>query len=613
MDERLQQLWSTGELAARYDEVAGLLTDLDQAGLRRAGTLLSRVDVGEVLAHRPDQPVVNVAVLGSSSLQPLRSPLTAQLARHGFLAYVTMGGYRQYTMELLDPGNPVFDVSPDLTLCLLDAEDVFSRLSTPWSVDDVVAVLDDYVSTISSLVETYLAAHTAPLVLNTIPLTRHWAAQLIDYRSKTQLGIAWREFNARLLRLGIDHAGVFVVDTEPLVAAGGPLSDPRLAAYTKIQYSDDFLAGYAKEIGHLVRALRGRTSKCLVLDLDGTVWGGILAEDGPTGIVAGEGHLGEAFSAFQKAAKQLAAQGPLLTVCSKNDLDLVQKALRENANLSLREDDLVALVANWGAKPDNLKQIAEQLNIGVDSLVFVDDSASERGLVRTTLPNVAVVAVNADEPALHLHNLLADGWFTTQQVTAEDKKRGQMYRTERKRLEFRERADSLTDYLAGLGTTVDLYRPDGADAGRIAQITQRTNQFNLTTVRLDVAEVEARLADPDSEVLAIRCSDRFGDHGTVGVVFLKAHRIENFLLSCRVLARGVEGAVLHTVLARAREAGATAVTAAYQPTAKNGKVADLYPRHGFRETETGEFVHDLTELPPAVPHVDIRVLTGVTS
>ncbi|SDD96671.1 HAD-IIIC family phosphatase [Actinokineospora iranica] len=606
----LRDLHTTGELAARYREVPGLLAGLDDTGLRRAGAVLSRVDISDV---DPALARFTVAVTGSSALQPIQAPLTAQLARHGFVPDVRLGGYRQHAMELRDPANPLFGTEPDLTVCVLDADEVFGALSTPWTVEDVAAALAEHAESVEALTGAYRRDHAGALVLTTVPLPRHWAAQIVDLRSRALLGIAWREFEARLLRLAVDHAGVFVLDLEPLVGVAGPLLDPRMAAYTKVQFSDDVLAALAREIGHVARALRGRTSKCLVLDLDGTTWGGVLAEDGPTGIVTGDGPVGEAFTAVQKAAKQLAAQGLLLAVCSKNDEDRVRAALRDNPDLTLREDDLVALVANWGAKPDNLRQIAEQLNIGVDSLVFIDDSASERGLVRATVPEVPVIAVDADEPALHLHALLADGWFTTQRVTDEDRARGERYRTERKRLEFRERTESLAEYLAQLGTTVELFRPSEAEIGRISQITQRTNQFNLTTIRLDVAAVTAALADPGREVFGVRCADRFGEHGVVGAVFLTrtegACHIDNFLLSCRVLARGVEDAVVHALLARARESGATAVTAEYRPTAKNGAVAEFYPKNGFQPSiaDAGLFTHDLLTLPPAVPHVDLRV------
>jgi FkbH-like protein len=613
-DVRLRELAKRGELASSYREVADLLRDATPEVLRKAGAVLARVDAADVTAHDTALPVATVSVVGSCTLAPLVAPLHAELARHGFVPRVQVGGYGQYQMELRDPSNPVFDARPDLTLCLLDADEVFAGLPTPWSVEDVRAALEVLSNGIVSLAGQYLQAQPGLLVFNTIPLPRRWAAQLVDHRSKAALGVAWREFNTALLRLA-ERPGVVVIDSEPLLTETGPLAEPRFAAYAKTRLGDAFLAAYANEIGHLMRAVRGRTSKCLVLDLDGTVWGGTLAEDGIEGIEVADGPKGEAFHYFQLAAKQLGGQGVLLAVCSKNDIVPVRRALRETPALGVTEDDMAAVIANWGPKPTNLKQLAEQLNIGVDSLVFVDDSASERGMVREILPAVRVIAVDANEPALHVHRLLADGWFTTLEITDEDRVRGERYRTERQRTEFRETADSLTDYLAGLGTAVDIRRPADGDVGRVAQLTQRTNQFNLTTVRMDPAGVRRLLDDSASDVFVIRCTDRFGSHGLVGAFFTRWSDdmlvIDNFVLSCRVLARGVETACVSDLLTAAREAGARAVRAEFRPTAKNHRVAELYPEHGFTavapqgDDGTVHFEHSLTKVPELVPHVKV--------
>jgi FkbH-like protein len=614
-DSILRALRQDDTLAAGYHRVAALLHDADPDTLRRCGAVLALVDPDDVSRHHPTLPVVTVSVTGSTTLAPLVRPLHAELARHGFVPRIQVGGYRQYQVELRDPTGPVFEVSPDLTLCLLDADEVFAGLATPWTVDDVRRALDELGSSLATLAEAHARDHPGLLVFNTVPLVRHWSAQVVDHRSKARLGAAWREFNAALLRLAADRPGIVVLDSEPLLAETGPLTDARLARYAHARLGDDFLAGYAREIGHLARAVRGRTSKCLVLDLDGTMWGGTLAEDGPDGIHVADGPHGEAHHAFQLAARQLGSQGPLLAVCSKNDAAPVQRALREITELGVTEADLVAVIANWLPKSDNLTQLARQLNIGVDSLVFVDDSPSERGMVRAALPEVPVIAVDAAEPAWHVHRLLADGWFTTLELTDEDRVRGERYRTERQRLEFRETADSLSDYLAGLATTVELRRPTDADIGRIAQLTQRTNQFNLTTVRLDPAGVRRLADDPDTDVFLVRCADRFGSHGTVGALFTRwagtALVVDNFVLSCRVLARGVESACLGEVLAAARRSGADSVIGAFRPTAKNHRVAGFYPEHGFTVRAPQEpdgtvaFEHPLRTEPEPVPHIGV--------
>lgn len=613
---RLRALHTRGELIDAYPELPGLLAELDEPALGRAGNMLSQLDADQVSRRHPRLPVAGVAVTGSSTLTPLVSPLCAQLARHGFVPRIRVGDYRQYAIELRDPHSAVFASEPDITICLLDADEVAGRLPVVWTPADAEHALRELSSSLELLAGEHRRTHSGTLVLNTIPLPRSLAAQLVDYRSRSMLGAFWREFNARLLRFGAEGQGVAVMDTETLLCSSGQLADPRIASHAKVQFSDAFFAGYAREIGHLVRALSGRTSKCLVLDLDGTLWGGILAEDGPEGIEARDGIRGEAFHAFQSVVRQLGSQGPLVAVCSKNDETLVRKVLTGNENLALRADDLVAIVANWGAKPDNLTQLAEQLGIGVDSLVFVDDSPTERGMVAAALPAVHVIGVDADEPASHVHRLLADGWFVTQEVTAEDRARAELYRTERKRLEFRERSGSLASYLAELRTTAELSHATAGDTGRVAQITQRTNQFNLTTVRLDTAAVLRMLDDAYVEVIAIRCADRFSQHGMVGAVFAtwwgRALHLDNFLLSCRVLARGIESACLRAILSYAKQAGATEIVATFRPSSKNQRVKDFYPSHGFAPLDDPgdgavRFHHDLIGLPPPVPHVETIV------
>lgn len=261
----------------------------------------------------------------------------------------------------------------------------------------------------------------------------------------------------------------------------------------------------------------------------------------------------EAFADFQDTARQLSSQGVLLAIASKNDDELVRQALTEHSGVRLGIDDFAVIVANWDPKPGNVAGIAQALNIGVDSLVFVDDNASERGSVRAAHPQVRTVAADPDDPARTVPALLRDGFFTTLRLTEDDRARPQRYRAEAERVSFRQTVDAVEDYLAGLQTEVTIAAADGTDVDRLSQLTLRTNQYNLTTLRLDPAAVQAFLGRPEAIVKTIRCADRFGDHGLVGALFAEIHDgrldIVNFAMSCRVLGRGVESAALHTVLA----------------------------------------------------------------
>ncbi|HVQ95805.1 MAG TPA: HAD-IIIC family phosphatase [Mycobacteriales bacterium] len=610
----VQELHRAGRLAADYPAVAGLLTDLAGADLTRAGQLLARLDPAEVLRAHPDTPALTVAVTGHGTLSMLTGPLTAELARHGLLLRPALTDFDSYVFELGDPGSALYAADPDLALCVLDPAVIADELPTPWGPDDVDRVFAAKLALLDGLAGRFAATARGVLVLNTLPLPRRLTGQLIDHGSRARLGATWRDGNAALLRLTERHPALVVLDLDPLVADGVAASDPRQDTYAKAHLSAELLAGYAREVGHLARNVAGKAKKVLVLDLDGTTWGGILGEDGAAGIEVSDSYRGTAHRNFQRVAKQLGAQGVLLAVVSKNELEPVREVLRDHPDMTLREDDLVRVVANWRPKHDNLTELAGALNLGVDSFVFVDDSPYECGLVRHALPGVAVVEVDG-EPALHVPKLLADGWFDTRALTAEDRTRVAKYRDELVRKDFLDSFDSIADYLRELRVSVRLaaVTEPAADAARVAQLTLRTNQFNLTTERLQPPQLHGLLADPAATVLAVHARDRFGDNGLVGAAILRrdgaALHIDNFLLSCRVFARGIELACLSAVLAHARATGAAEVFGAYRPTAKNRMVASFYPRNGFQpHAEDGTrrtFRHDLTEIPAPPAHIDL--------
>ncbi|WP_067456393.1 HAD-IIIC family phosphatase [Actinomadura macra] len=620
--EQISAWLRSGLLAARYPEVPGVLADLDADGLARAGRLLARLDPDEVAASHPGVPSVRVAITGHGTLDPLVPALTAELARHGLLLRPSTGDFDGYVFDLSDPGSALYATDPDLALCVLDPAVVFDEVTAPWRPEDVEQVLAGKLRLIEGLAEHFTRTARGTLVLNTLPLPSRLTAQLTDHRSRARLGAAWREAGAALLRLSEAHESLVTIDLDALVAEGIPVTDPRMDVYARMHLSAELLGRYAREIGHLARNLTGRTKKCLVVDLDGTLWGGVLGDDGQDGIEVGEGHRGEAFATFQRTVKQIGSQGVLLAAVSKNDPEPVRRVLREHPGMVLREDDFVRVVANWRPKHDNLAALAAGLNIGVDSLVFADDSDFERGLVRRELPGVAVIGLDG-EPALHAERLLADGWFDTRDLTAEDRARPARYREDLARRDFLDTFESLEGYLAELDVRVRLERVTEAQVPRVSQLTLRTNQFNLTTRRLQPADVRALAADPDASVLAVHSADRFGDNGLVGAVFLRRDgsvlRIDNFLLSCRVFSRGIEQACLSAVLRHAAASDAKAVLAEYRPSAKNGKVRDFYTRHGFsRVDETGddgngggtaEFRHDLRSI--AAPPAHLRLTDGL--
>ncbi|MFE0514806.1 HAD-IIIC family phosphatase [Streptomyces sp. NPDC058964] len=616
--ERLRDLAARGRLEEAYDEVAPLLAELaDDPGprsdwARRAGRLLARADRDAVLARHPCVDRLTVAITGQSTAADVVEPLTGELARHGLLLNPVVGDHGAYLRDLADPSGVFHGLEADMAICLLDDTTVFAEVPAVWGPDDVERAAEEVAARLEGLVRHYASAGGATLVLNTVPLPRERTHQLVDHRSRARLGVVWREFNVRLLRLGAEAPGVVVIDLDPLVAASGPVADARLAQYAGARIGAALLDAYAREVAHLARALTGRTRKCLVLDLDHTLWDGVLGDDGADGIAAAGTLRGEAFGTFQRTVRQLAAQGVLLAVSSKNERGAVLDALRTHPDLQLREGDFASVRADWEPKSGHLAAVAAALGIGDDALVFADDSPAERAEVRHSGVRAAVVPLDG-EPALHVQRLLADGWFDTLALTDEDRARAGHYRAAQARAALRAEAGSHEDFLRGLDITVDLSAPLAHEHERLAQLTQRTNQFNLNGVRLTPAEAAGAAADPDRLLLVARTADRFGANGLTGAL-LATHegdvlRLDNIWLSCRVLARGVEQSVLATVLAHARDAGHGAVLAAFRLTAKNGRARDFYPSLGF--TAAGErdgallFRHDLRRLPPAPEHVRI--------
>ncbi|WP_217382892.1 HAD family hydrolase [Streptomyces sp. NK08203] len=618
-DDTLRSLHERGQVATEYPRVRGLVGAADAAGRRWAGNLLARIGPDAVLAAHPDTPVVSVAFTGHSTTTGLVAPVTAELARHGVLLRPHVSDFDSYVFDLSDPASELYAAEPDAVVCLLDASVVFDEVPLPWQPEDVRRVFEEKLRLLDGLATAFGRAGQGTLVLNTLPLPREWPAQLAGLRDRARLGAVWREANARLLRLMDDHPPLTVVDLDPLLGSAPALRDDRLGVYTHTELSPELQAAYAAELGHVLRAATGRVRKVLALDLDNTVWGGVLGDDGAEGIEVAVSYRGEAFRRLQRTARQLASQGVLLAAVSKNDLDPVREVLRSHAEMTLREDDFVRVIANWRPKHDNLVELAADLNLGVDSIVFADDSPYECGLVGRELPDVAVVALD-DEPALHVEKLLRDGWFTVRDVTVDDLKRPERYREELDRKDFLDSFSSLDDYLRELDVQVRFADAAPAELARVSQLTLRTNQFNLTTERLQESEVAERAAAPGSLVLTIRSGDRFGDNGVVGAVL--AHRddeellVDNFLLSCRVFARGIEQACLSAVLRHARDEGLRAVRAAYRPSAKNGKVRGFYPGNGFRPAGGGAdgapalYRHDLAEIPAPPEHIRLTLSLG---
>lgn len=356
----------------------------------------------------------------------------------------------------------------------------------------------------------------------------------------------------------------------------------------KMPFAPDSLTVMARHTAAVLAARLGLSRRAIVLDLDNTLWGGVIGDDGLDGIVLGGGTAGEAFQDFQVALKELTSRGILLAVCSKNDRETALAPFRSHPEMVLKEDDIAAFVANWEPKSKNILAIAETLGLGLDSFTFLDDNPYERAEVRRALPQVDV-PILPEDPTTYRATLEEYPYFEPAGFTGADRDRAAQYRARAKAAALAEAAGSLEDYQASLGMEARVGGIDGPSAPRVVQLVNKTNQFNLTGRRRDRAGLDAFLAREGAVGLQVRLSDRFADHGLIAVALaevkeadgVRALDIDTLLMSCRVLGRGVESLVLAELARIAREAGCAALTGSYLATARNGMVADLYALHGF--------------------------------
>ena len=529
---------------------------------------------------------VRVAVLSDASVQHLVPLLRVLFARAGLDAEIYVAEFDTMSSEVLDEGSGLYRFAPDAVI-LLPATNAF-RARYHEATGDRGQFGEEHAAATVALWDAMKRRSRATIVQATyiVPADRELGS--FSLTAKDSLTANVLELNAALARAARTRGHVLLADVEGVAAWIGKraLFDERLWTMAKAYCALAHLPQIAKALVDVVIAARGRIVKFVVLDLDGTLWGGVIGDDGLDGIQIGTLGEGEPYRRFQQYLRELGRRGIALAVASKNEPAAALQPFREHPEMVLREADIAVFVASWETKVDSIRRIKETLDIGFDAIVFVDDNPFERELVRQYLPQVIVPELPED-PNDYVRALAERNLFEVTQLTEEDRKRGALYREEASR---RELAASFTDvahYLARLTMRATWTRFDTFHLPRIAQLIQRSNQFNLTTRRETPADCEALMNASSDEVVPffLKLADRFGDHGLVSVVVGRVEAdnllVETWVMSCRVLSRGVEDFVVEKLLEAARARGLSRVVGRYEPTAKNILVKDLYARLGF--------------------------------
>ncbi len=544
-----------------------------------------------------------VHVLRSFTVEPVLQLLEAAAALAGIKLTTEVGEFNAVAQEVFNPASALYTAQPQTVILAQQTRDVSPLLWTCVLADQ--AAVDDEVARIVAdyrrLIDAFRANSSAALVVHGLERPAYTPAGVLDSQRAASQGAGVATANAALAGLCREYRDVYFLDYDALVARHGRLAwtDERKWLTARLPIAAACLPHMAQEWLRFLIPLSHATAKVLVLDLDNTCWGGVIGEDGMAGIKLGGEYPGAAFVALQRVALDLYARGVVLAVCSKNNLADAMEVIETHPDMLLRPSHFGALRINWTDKAENLRDIAAELNLGLDSLVFVDDNPVERERVRQALPQVRVLGMPAD-PMDYAAALRACPWFEQLSLSDEDRERGRYYTEERARRQIMDEAGGLEGFLHSLEIEAKMAPVDALSLARAAQLTQKTNQFNLTTRRYREEDVAAMMASDAWIVRTLKASDRLGDSGIVCVGLVKvegaAARIDTLLMSCRVIGRGMETAFLVDLITAARDAGAAVLEGAYLPTAKNGLCADFYPNHGFErlsENADGEVVYRL--------------------
>ena len=527
--------------------------------------------------------------------------------------------FGQVMPTLLDPGAEVWRQAYDAVVVWTQAEGVLDSFRRtlkydPPATDELLGELDRYAEALLPLADRVACV----LVPCWVAPPYQRGLGILDFR-EGGVSHTLAKLNARLVDRLDGRGNIFVLNTQQWIGATGIAAfSPKLWYMGKIPFGAEVFKQAALDVKAALRAVRGGARKLLVLDLDDTLWGGVVGEVGWQGLrLGGHDPLGEAFVDFQRALKALERRGTVLAIASKNEEAVALEALRQHPEMVLRPDDFVAWRINWGDKAANIAAIAEELNLGLEAVVFVDDNPAERARVREALPDVYVPEWPADK-MLYPQALLSLRCFDTAALSGEDQRRTEMYASEARRHRSQQAIGSLDEWLNSIKLTVTIEEPNAANLPRVAQLLNKTNQMNLSTRRMTAHELEAWLQDGARRMWCFRVADKFGDSGLCGTISVERQgdccRIVDLILSCRVFGRGIETQMVHTAVEYARASGAAQVAARLVPTAKNKPCLDFWHRSGFDVGPDGhQFTWSTAAAYPAPSHIRLQRAGGASA
>ena len=550
-------------------------------------------------------PQTKVAILGDTATQLLVTAIKGEAIDRGFSLDLFEGEYSQVERQLMDPTSELYEFDADIIVVFQSTHKLGEYHST-LPVESQSILAEERLSFVSTLCENPSFANKKLIYFNYPEIED---TVFGSYANKVESSFSYqvRKLNFELMNLSRQYPNLFICDIVGLQNLFGRqfMFAPNVYMTTEMVLSVNALPYVASRVVDIIAAIKGQFKKCLILDLDNTVWGGVIGDDGLEGIELGHGlGIGKAFTEFQMWIKKLKQRGVIICVASKNNEETAKEPFEKHPDMILKLDDIAVFQANWETKVDNIRTIQGILNIGYDSMVFLDDNPFERNIVRENIPGITVPELPED-PAMYLEYLYSLNLFETASYSNADKDRTKQYQVEAKRVSLSKTFTNEADFLKSLNMISTVSGFTKFNTPRVAQLSQRSNQFNLRTVRYTEADIESMAQNPDVIDLSFTLEDKFGDNGLIAVIIMKKQDeetlfVDTWFMSCRVLKRGMENFTLNTMVEYAKAKGYKRIVGEYIPSLKNKMVEMHYPNLGFAkmESEPNRYVLDLTSYAP---------------
>jgi FkbH-like protein len=550
----------------------------------------------------PPQDHISIALLSSFTIDPLAAYLDIDCRLNGLFPEVYVAPFNRYHEEVLNKESGLFRSQPDVILFFVQLESLLEdkfRVNFPqMSMESIHAELDRVAHDVEQLLTSLSQQSEALIIFSNFIIPHFSPFGILDNKQPVGFKRFYQSLNLKLEEVFQKNNQVFIFDLNEVASTYGKGNYMNFPNYYRgaILFNEPFLSRISHRLMGYIKALKAKNRKCIVLDLDNTLWGGIIGEDGFEGIKLNVNYPGNEFVDFQRSIVSLNSRGVILAINSKNNLDDALEVFQKHPYIQIKENHIAAHRINWNDKVQNLIELAKEINIGLDSIVFIDDNPVERARVKSSLPDVLVLDMPSS-PAMFRKTLEGMNDFNTLSLTAEDIHRSEMYYAKRKRHDLEQQVQSIEEFIQSLDIVVKIGLADNFVLPRVASLLNRTNQFNLTSKRYTETEVQQMYGNPERfRLYTLQAQDKFGDEGIVGVAIIEMESsdywvIDCFLLSCRVIGRKIETTFLTKIIKDAKNLEVEKIEAKYIPTKKNSLVSDFFPGHGFQliqELTTGE-------------------------